>query len=96
MRRVPDRQERLAGLFVVIGATIVFAPLVWLLQRWSETVARDPANAWGARWLGELLSAHPYLTGGVLLFGVALSSGIVMLIVVYAAKRLAARLTDRG
>ena len=96
MRRMPDREERLAGLFVVIGATLVFAPVVWLSQRWGTTVARDPAEAWGARWLGEHLSAHPYLTVGVLLFGVLLSSGLVMLIMVYAAKRLAARLTDRG
>jgi hypothetical protein len=96
MRRVPDRQERLAGLFVVVGATIVFAPVVWVLQRWSGAVARDPMEAWGARWLVEHLSAHPYLTGVALLLGVVLYSGIVMLIVVYAAKRLAARLTDRG
>jgi hypothetical protein len=96
MRRVPDREERLTGLFVVVGATIVFAPLVWVLQRWSGAVARDPEDAWGARWLVEHLSAHPYLMGGVLLLGVVLSSGIVMLIVVYAAKGLAARLTDRG
>jgi len=81
---------------VVIGATLVFAPLVWLLQRWSETVARNPADAWGARWLGEHLSAHPYLTGAALLFGVLLSSGLVMLVVVLVAKRLAARLAGRG
>ena len=96
MRRVPDRQERLTGLFVVVGATLVFAPVVWILQRWSGAVARDPADAWGARWLGEHLSAHPYLTGGALLLCLVLSSGLVMLMVVYAAKRLAARLTDRG
>jgi hypothetical protein len=96
MRRVPDRQERLAGLFVVVGSTIVFGPVVWALQRWGTTVARDPMEAWGARWLVEHLSVHPYLTGIALLVGVVLSSGIVMLIVVYAAKLLAARLTDRG
>ena len=96
LRRVPDRQERLTGLFVVIGATLVFAPLVWLLQRWGGTVARDHADAWGARWLGEHLSAHPYLTGGALLLGLVLSSGMAMLMVVYAAKRLAARLVGRG
>ena len=96
MRRRPDRQERLAGLFVVVGATIVFAPVVWVLERWSETIARDPADAWGARWLGEHLSAHPYLTGAALLLGVLLSSGLVMLTVVYAAKRLATRLVGHG
>lgn len=96
MRRRPDRQERLASLFVVIGSTLVFAPAVWLLQRWSEAVARDPADAWGARWLGEQLSAHPYVTAGVLLLGVVLSGGVVMLIAVRLAKRLAARLADRG
>jgi hypothetical protein len=96
LRRIPDRQQRLTGLFVVIGATLVFAPLVWLLQRWSETVARDPADAWGARWLGEHLSAHPYLMGAALLFGILISSGLVMLVVVLVAKRLAARLAGRG
>jgi hypothetical protein len=96
MRVVPGRQERLAGLFVVIGSIIVFAPVVWLLQRWSEAVARDPAGAWGGRWLGEHLTAHPYLTAGVVLLGIALSSGTVMLILVSLAKQLAARLTDRG
>ncbi len=96
MRVVPGRQERLAGLFVVVGAAIVFAPAIWLLQRWSEAVARDPADAWGARWLGEHLTAHPYLTAGVVLLSIVLSSGIGMLILVSLAKRLAARLTDRG
>ncbi len=96
MRRRPDRQERLAGLFVVVGSTIVFAPAIWLLQRWSDAVARDPADAWGARWLGEHLSAHPYLTAGVLLLGVVLSSGVLMLIIVRVAKQLAALLADRG
>jgi hypothetical protein len=96
MRKRPDSQERLAGLFVVIGSAIVFAPVVWLLQRWSHAVARDPADAWGARWLGEHLAAHPYLTVGVLLLGVALSSGVLMLLIVRVAKRLAARLTGRG
>ena len=96
MRGVPDREERLAGLFVVVGSTVVFGPVIWALQRWGTTVARDPANAWGTRWLVEHLSAHPYPTGVALLLGVVLCSGIVMLIVVYAAKRLAARLADRG
>jgi hypothetical protein len=96
MRVVPGRQERLAGLFVVIGSIIVFAPVVWLLQRWSETVARDPAGAWGARWLGEHLTAHPYLTAGVVLLSLVLSSGTVMLILISLAKRLAARLTASG
>jgi hypothetical protein len=96
MRVVPGRQERLAGLFVVVGAAIVFAPAIWLLQRWSEAVARDPADAWGARWLGEHLTAHPYLTAGVVLLSIVLSGGMVMLILVSLAKRLAARLTDRG
>lgn len=95
MRRVLDKRERLTGLFVVIGATLLFAPVVWLSQRWGEAVARDPADARGARWLGEHLSAHPYLTGAALLFGVLLCSGLVMLVVVLVAKRLAARLTDR-
>jgi preprotein translocase subunit SecE len=31
MRRRPGRQERLAGLFVVVGVTFVFAPVIWLL-----------------------------------------------------------------
>jgi hypothetical protein len=88
--------ERLAGLFVVVGAAIVFAPAIWLLQRWSEAVARDPADAWGARWLGENLTTHPYLTAGAVLLSIVLSSGMVMLILVSLAKRLAARLTDRG
>jgi hypothetical protein len=96
MRRRPDRQERLAGLFVVVGSTIVFAPAVWLVQRWSAAVADHPADAWGARWLGEHLAAHPYLTTGVLLLSVGLCSGVVMLIIVRVAKRLAAWLTGRG
>ena len=96
MRVVPGRQERLAGLFVVVGAAIVFAPAIWLLQRWSEAVARDPADAWGARWLGEHLTTHPYLTAGAVLFGIALSSGVTMLLIVRVAKRLADRLTGRG
>ena len=96
MRRRPDRQERLAGLLVVVGSAIVFAPAIWVLQRWSEAVARDPADAWGAPWLGENLTAHPYLTAGVLLLCVVLSSGVVMLILVRVAKRLAARVTGRG
>jgi hypothetical protein len=96
MRVVPGRQERLAGLFVVVGSAIVFAAAIWLLQRWGEAVAQDPADAWGARWLGEHVTAHPYLTAGVVFLGIVLSSGTVMLILVSLAKRLAARLTDRG
>jgi hypothetical protein len=96
MRRRPDRQERLAGLFVVVGSAIVFAPAIWLLQRWSEAVAHDPADVWGARWLGEHLTAHPYLTAGVVFLSILLSSGVFMLILVSLAKRLADRLTDRG
>src|ERR687891_1826893 len=82
------RQERLAGLFVIVGSALVFAPAIWLLQRWSEAVARDPADAWGARWLGEHLTAHPYLTAGVVFLSIVLSSGVVMLILVSLAKRL--------
>jgi hypothetical protein len=96
MRVVPGRQERLAGLLVVVGCAIVFAPAIWFLQRWSEAVAHDPADAWGARWLGERLTTHPYLTAGVVFLGLVLSSGTVMLMIVWAAKRLAARITDRG
>jgi hypothetical protein len=96
MRVVRGRQERLAGLFVVVGSAIVFAPTIWLLQRWSEAVAHDPADVWGARWLGEHLTAHPYLTAGVGFFSIVLSSGMVMLILASLAKRLAARLTDPG
>ena len=96
MRVVPGRQERLAGLFVVVGSAIVFAPAIWLLQRWSEAAAQGPADAWGARWLGEHVTAHPYLTAGVVFLGIVLSSGTVMLILVSLAKWLAARLIDRG
>jgi hypothetical protein len=96
MRRRPDRQERLAGLFVAVGAAFVFAPAIWFMQRWSEAVARDPADAWGARWLAEHLTAHPYLTTGAVLLGIALSSGVVMLLMVRVAKRLAARLSGPG
>jgi hypothetical protein len=96
MRVVPGRQERLAGLIVVVGSAIVFAPAIWLLQRWSEAVAQDPADAWGALWLGEHVTAHPYLTAGVVFLGIVLSSGTVMLILVSLAKWLAARLIDRG
>src|ERR687890_1753290 len=95
MRRRPDRQERLAGLFVVVGCALVFAPAIWLLQRWSEAVARDPADAWGARWLGEHLTAHPYLTAGGVFLSIVLASGMVMLILVSLAKRLAGRLAGR-
>ncbi len=59
MRRRPDSQEQLTGLFVVLGATIVFGPVVWLLERWREALARDPASTWGAQWISEQLSAHP-------------------------------------
>jgi hypothetical protein len=96
MRVVPGRQERLAGLFVVVGCTIVFTPAIWLLQRWTDAVAHDPADAWGARWLAEHLTAHPYLTTGIVFLSIVLSSGTVMLILLSLAKRLAARLTDRG
>src|ERR671911_2845259 len=95
MRVVPGRQERLAGLFVVVGSAIVFAPTIWLLQRWSEAVAHDPADVWGARWLGEHLTAHPYLTAGVVFLSIVLASGVVMLILVSFAKWLAARLAGR-
>jgi len=96
MRRVPGRQERLTGLFVVVGAAIVFTPAIWFLQSWSEALARDPADAWDVRWLGEHLTAHPYLTVAVVLLTILLSSGVVMLIIVRVAKRLAAWLTGRG
>lgn len=96
MRVVPGREERLAGLFVIVGCTIVFTPAIWLLQRWTDAVAHDPADAWGARWLAEHLTAHPYLTTGIVFLSIVLSSGTVMLILLSLAKRLAARLTDRG
>jgi hypothetical protein len=89
-----DRQKQLAGLFVVLGAAVVFGPLLWLLERWREAVTRDPASAWGALWLSEQLSAHPYLTVGALLLFVALSSGLVMLMLLGVSKWLAARLAD--
>ena len=95
MRVVPGRQERLAGLFVVVGSTIVFTPAIWLLQRWTDAVAHDPSDAWGALWLGEHLTAHPYLTAGVVFLSIVLASGVVMLILVSLAKRLAARLAGR-
>ena len=95
MRRVLDRQEQIAGLFVLLGAAVVFGPAIWLLGRWREAVARDPGSAWGARWFGEELSAHPYLTVTVLLLCAVLLGGLVMLILVSVAKRLAARLADR-
>jgi hypothetical protein len=91
-----ERQEQFAGIFVVLGAALVFGPLIWLLERWREAVARDPASAWGAPWLGEHLSAHPYLTVGALLLFVTLSSGLVMLMLLGVSKWLAARLTDRA
>jgi len=96
MRRKPDRQERFAGLLVVVGSAIVFTPAIWLVQRWSEAVARDPSDAWGARWLGEHLMTNPYLTVAVVLLSILLSSGVVMLIIVRVAKGLAAWLTGRG
>jgi hypothetical protein len=96
VRRGADRQKQLTGLFVVLGATIVFGPVIWLLERWREALARDPSSAWGAQWLSEQLSAHPYLTLGSLLLSVAFSSGLVMLGLVRAAKRLTARLTNHG
>lgn len=96
MRGASNRRERLAGLFVVLGAAVVFGPVVWLVERWGAAVARDPASAWGARWLGEQLSAHPYAVVGAILLGVALSGGLVMLILVSVAKRLATRLTVRA
>ncbi len=96
MRRAPDRREQIAGLFVVLGAAIVFGPVIWLLSRWREALPRDPGSAWGAGWLGERLPAHPYLTTGVLLLGTALASGLVMLILVSVAKRLASRLAERA
>jgi hypothetical protein len=95
IRSASDREQRLAALFVVLGATVVFGPLVWPFEGWSASVARNPAGTWGAAWLGERLSSHPYLTGGALLIGFALSSGLVMLILVGAARRLAPRLTTR-
>jgi hypothetical protein len=95
IRRASDGEQRLAGLFVVIGATFVFGPIVWLLEAWSASVARDPAGTWGAPWLGERLSAHPYLTGGALILGATFSSGLVMMVLVGAARRLATRLTER-
>src|SRR5919107_601482 len=60
MRGVPDREERLAGLFVV-GSTIVFGPVIWASQRWGTTAARDPANAWGARGLHPVSIPGPAL-----------------------------------
>ena len=87
MRRAPHRGEQIAALFVVFGAAIMFGPVIWFLGRWQEAVACDPRSA---RWLGEQLAAHPYLTVGVLLPGVALWGGLVMLILVSGTKRLAA------
>jgi hypothetical protein len=96
MRRAPERQDQITALFVVLGAALVFGPVIWFLGRWREAVVRDPGGAWGAPWLGEQLSAHPYLTVGVLLLGVALAGGLVMLILVSVAKRLATRLVDHA
>jgi hypothetical protein len=96
MGRIPDRQERLAALLVVLGAAVVFGPVVWLLEQWREALARDPASARGAEWLGERLSAHPYLTAGALLLGAALAGGLAVLILFAVARRLAARLAGRS
>jgi hypothetical protein len=96
MPRRPNRQEQLTSLFVVLGATIVFGPVIWLLERWREALARDPSNAWGAQWLSEQLSAHAYLTLGALLLGVVFLGGLVMLILFSLAKWLTARLIDRA
>ena len=90
---MPDRKVQLAGLFVVLGVALLFGPAVWLLALWREAFAHDPASAWGAPWLADQLSAHPYLTAAALLLGVAVSSGLVMLVLVGLAKRLATRLT---
>ena len=95
-RGVPNKQERLAALFVVFGGAIVFGPIVWLVGRWREAAVRDPASAPGAQWLGERLTAHPYLTAGTLFIGMALCSGLVMLMLVALAKQLAARLSSRA
>ena len=82
MRRVSNRQEHLTGLFVVLGAIIVFAPLIWLLNAWLEALARDPDSAsWGAQWLDTQLSTHPYHPYPmlvVLFLGVALLGGLVI------------------
>ncbi len=92
---MPNRQERLTGLFVVLGGAIVFGPIVLLLERWREVISRDPASAWGGQWLSERLSAQPYLTLGTLLLGMAVLSALVMVALVGVAKRLAARFTSR-
>ena len=96
MGRSPDGRGRLAAVLVVFGAAVVFAPVVWLLERWRGALARDPASARGAEWLGERLSAHPYRTAGALLLGAALSGGLVMLVLFIVARRLAARLAGRA
>jgi hypothetical protein len=96
MGRSPDGQGRLAAILVVFGAAVVFAPVVWLLERWREALPRYPASAWGAEWLGERLSAHPYLMAGALLLGAALSGGLVVLVLFIVARRLAARLAGRA
>ena len=75
---------------------MVFGPILWLVGRWREAAVRDPASAPGAQWLGEWLTAHPYLAAGTLLVGIALCSGLVMLVLVGLAKQLAARLTSRA
>lgn len=92
-RGEPNRREQIAALLVVLGAAIVFGAIIWLLGLWREAVARDPDTALGPRWLGEQISDHPYLMAGAVLLGVAFSGGLVMLILVRVAKRLAAWLT---
>jgi hypothetical protein len=96
MRSVANGEHQLAGLFVMIGASIVFGPVIWPLERWREALSRDPTSAWGAQWLGEQLSAHLYLTLGALLLGVAFLGVLVMMILASVAKRLAARLLGRA
>ena len=95
MRRAQNGRERLTGLFVVLGATIMFGPIVLLFERWREAFACDPESSWSVPWLREQLMAHPYLTLCALLLGVAFASGLVMLVLVGVAKRLAAHLTHR-
>jgi hypothetical protein len=95
VRRAPNGRERLTGLFVVLGATIMFGPIVVLLEWWREVFARDLKSSWSVPWLSEQLMAHPYLTLGALLLDVAVASVLVMLVLVGVAKRLAAHLTHR-
>jgi hypothetical protein len=46
MRSVANRQQQLAGLFVVLGVSILFGPVIWLLERWREAITYDPTSAW--------------------------------------------------